>query len=511
LNVHQEKIAISPTANFFRLEQERESKIPKPEKELYEIFAEIIAWKLVQHMSGAVRLQIVLYMLSDWLESIKAWRWLMTKNPANTIKRVNPKKKKKLSREHLPHFQWELRSYQNRGEVLLKDYPMSGPRNSVVNAARLEALDVILCNITNGMSLIVPNFSRQKAEEHGFARSVFLSVLKHLSKVALIGREGEGYSRSIIDYSSRIRKYIPTRVIFRPLSEVVINPKCEGQSVMPRIDTEERRKLKADLKKVYDFYLDHTIEPGIDDETFKLFNDLDMEVYRKEPLIKPDPTKILPYIVFNDRDLTKGGRMYGAFWIGEKKVLRRAIKIDGELTADIDGRAMHVQLLYRLKGEHLPKGDPYLFRDDRRKIAKKLMLLMMNTRKECLPEAGREAVARTFRKDHGQFEGIEDLILQLEAHHSRIADEFYKPNWGRLQKTEAALMLSIMLSGIEDNIVVLPVHDGCLCPRQHSEKVLGYFKERHIEALENSDHRKPLPMEEARRLLKSAREFARQT
>lgn len=50
-------------------------------------------------------------------------------------------------------------------------------------------------------------------------------------------------------------------------------------------------------------------------------------------------------MIFNDRDLRLGGRMYEAFWIGEKKIFRRVITIAGEKTSDIDSKAMHVQLL----------------------------------------------------------------------------------------------------------------------------------------------------------------------
>jgi hypothetical protein len=417
------------------------------------------------------------------------------------------KKKKQLSNDSLPYLQWELRSINGYAQSLIRDYPLSGHRNKTILAARLLALDCILSNQQNGLELIIPNFSRIRAEELGFSRSIFLDVLEHLCKVALVGREGAGYARSIITYSSRLRKYLPTRVVFQPLSPIVVKLKSEGIT-LAKIDTEDRRDLNQRLRRVWSFLQKHEISPGIDRQTFNIFNQLETEVYRKKNLIYPDPAKILPHMVFNDRDLTMGGRMYGAFWIGEKKMLRRAITINGELTADIDGKGMHVQLLYSINQSKMPSGDPYIYTDERRSITKKLMLLMMNTKTPMSPEEGRQAVARTFRKHYGSKDEVADLILELESHHHQIIDHLYKPNWGELHATEAGIMLSIMEAGIKDDIVVLPVHDGCLCQRKYKDKVLGYFRDKQIDAAENAEHYKPLPVEEAIRLLAAARRFA---
>ncbi|MGB3209480.1 MAG: hypothetical protein WBB19_02125 [Desulforhopalus sp.] len=389
----------------------------------------------------------------------------------------------------------------------LDNHPISGARNVTVKEARLAAVDCMLSNLRNGVTLIVPNYSKILAEDFGFSRQIFLAVLEHFEKLAFIGREGTGYTRSIIQYSHLLQTYRPARIHYRP-KPLIVNLKDEGVT-LTKIDKAEGRQLKQRLKNVCDFYLQHEISSGIDRETFEIFNQFEIEVEKKPSLDFPDSAKIFPQIIFSDRDLTKGGRMYVAFWIGEKKVLRRAITIDGELTSDIDGKAMHVQLLYRLKGIDMPAGDPYLFADKtRRSVTKKLMLLMMNTKREMSNEDGRKAVRRTFRKHYGNPAGLEELILQLEFHHQEIADQFYKPNWGNLQKHEAAIMLDIMEAGMADGVVVLPVHDGCLCPRRHKDKVLGYFNSKGIVAVENLEHRQKLPIEEAKDALAAVRKFS---
>ncbi|MFH0784023.1 MAG: hypothetical protein V2B20_18995 [Pseudomonadota bacterium] len=393
----------------------------------------------------------------------------------------------------------------------MEDYPKANIRNRVDREKFISAIDCILSNIKSGRELIIRNFSRLNAEDIGFSRDIFLGALAHLDKAQFVAREtrekgGETskYTRSILTFSARIKRYQPTRIIFQPEKLVRVNL---GGGKVAKVNSAALKELKAKLREVHSFYLQHKIITGIDNPTFDLFNDYQVEVRGKEPLIFPDPEKILPAFVFNDRDLTKGGRMYGAFWIGESKNLRRAIQIDGELTADIDGKAMHVQLLYRRKGIQPPSSDLYLFTDERRAIAKKAMLLMMNTVKPMSFVDGRKAVERTYKKHHGKVDGLDQLILELENYHSQIADQFYRPNWGDLQRTEGAIMLSIMEAGMHDGVVILPVHDGCLCPRKDRGQVLNYFRSQGIDAAENLSHLQGLPIDETRDALAAVRKL----
>lgn len=415
--------------------------------------------------------------------------------------------KTKLSNEDLPHFQWELVTLGDEAERLLLDYPMSGARTKINEETRLAALSVILANMKNGNDLIIPNFAETRVELNGFSRTTFLNVLDHLQKVALIGREGEKFKRSIITYSTRIRKYLPIRRVCKPLMPVRINLK-DKNIPMAKLNKDVRSDQNRRMRDVWDFYLDHEISPGIDNELFNLVNDVEIEVEKKPPLQRPDSNKILPYIVFNDRDLTKGGRMYGAFWIGMKSILRRKITIDSELTSDIDGKGMHVQLLYRDRGISMPTGDPYLFANPKKRaVAKGLMLLMMNTKNEMNPIKGRQAVEKTYRKHFGKEEGLDEVILELESFHNQIFDDLYKPNWGRLQKTEAAIMLSIMERGMADDIVILPVHDGCLCPKKHTGRVLQYFEDEEIVTDVSLKHYQDLPIKQYQTVLAAVRNY----
>ncbi len=182
-------------------------------------------------------------------------------------------------------------------------------------------------------------------------------------------------------------------------------------------------------------------------------------------------------------------------WIDCKKELRRFLKIDGVLTVDIDGRAMFVQLAYQDLGLEVPEHDPYIHTGIKRKVFKKLMVLILNTTKDYSDnfEQGRKAVISAYQGDEDNprdldHKTLRDYILEIESHHYQIRDLFYKSNWGKLQRREAEIMLCIMEDGMRDGIVVLPVHDGCLCRREHRDKVLSYFTKQGIVAAENDKH-----------------------
>lgn len=400
------------------------------------------------------------------------------------------------------YFKFGLRGNEDSAVLLLRDYPMEA-RNKNIVTAQITAVNAILSNIPNGITLKVPNFGNLTNAERGISRQIFLSVLNHYNGHNLISRDGKGYSRSIIKYLPKIMKYIPDNIVYHPPGTIITNVKGEDRKVV-KINTEERRNLNNRLKAWWEFIKQHNIDPGITTNDFNLFNDRETLVFGKKPLIKPQSTEKLPYFIYNNRDLTKGGRMYGAFWIGMKKELRRAITIDGSKTCDIDGKGMHVQLLYKSIGEPVPEGDMYFYTDEKRRITKSLMLLMMNTAKEFPPELGRKRVERTYRNKFSRDdERLENFILELEGFHYKILPLLYRPNWGQLQNTEAALMLNIMEAAMKEDIVVLPVHDGCLCKLEHKEKVLQFFTDQGIEAEENEKHLLPIPLNETRELLKA--------
>ena len=313
---------------------------------------------------------------------------------------------------------------------------------------------------------------------------------------------------SEIKYQQPLAKlYLPLGIVYTPRHQIFFRENKKEERKYMNLDTPEKQELAARLAAWWHFIEQQTIEHNISLEYFELLNSYQTEIRGKEPFSYPDHTKKKPYFSFNNKEMTKGGRLYGAWWIGTSKIIRKRATINGEHTADVDGRGMHVQLLYRVAGAKFPEHDPYIYQDETRTITKKLMLLMMNTKKDYEHRhKGRLAVAYTYAKSPDLEKVSRDrliaLMKELEQCHKPIINHLYKSNWGRLQMEEAQIMMNIMEAGMKENIPILPVHDGCLCPRSQKRRVLELFQEQGIEATENEKHLTQLLEEDIRQILR---------
>lgn len=410
----------------------------------------------------------------------------------------------------MKYFRFGLRGTKDAAIALLDEYPMPA-RNKEVRRAQVRAVNVILSN-ANGGELTIRYFQNIKASEYGFSRIVFKAALEHLHELKRIDWKGNGTSRSVIIYREGItvpgnRVYTPPITIAASIKDRQSNRK---RSVRVKLNTKAKKLLDKRIRTYWVFLKHHDIQHNIDQDVFDIYTE-----YRKIKDGKaktpgfPNKHNICPVAVYNDRSVSIGGRFYRAFWISMPSVLRRLITIDGEKTADIDGKSMHVQLLYRKAGLPVPKGELYIYPkiDKRRKITKKLMMYMMNTRKDWDGDSGRVAVIKTYKKHKTVYEDLMPYILELEKLHQPIKHLLYKSNWGELQGTEAGIMLRIMESAMRENILILPVHDGCLCQRKHRDRVLELFKDQGIEAEENKDHLRSVDVKEMRRRIREIEEL----
>lgn len=401
-------------------------------------------------------------------------------------------------------FRFGLRGSEDEAKDILDVYPPMVARNKAVEQAQVLALTAILSNATDG-EVTIRNFQKLKATEYGFGREVIRTMLEYSHNQGIIEWRANGTSMSTIIYREGITvatniRHHPPHAIEASIKDKITNRK---QRVILKLNTKLKKSMDKRIRAYWDFILQHDILHNVDRESFGIVAAyyMVMDDKKKKPSF-PNNHNICPVAVYNDRSVSIGGRFYRAFWIGLPSGLRRMITIDDELTADIDGKAMHVQLLYGKEGQPVPDGEMYIYPkpDPRRKIAKRLMLLMMNTRKTWPGNSGRVAVIKTYKAHYTVPEGVDlmTVIKKLEKLHKPIRHLLYQSNWGELQCTEAGIMLLIMEAAMQENIVVLPVHDGCLCQRKHRDRVLELFIEQGIKAEENMDHLQPLDLENMR-------------
>lgn len=390
---------------------------------------------------------------------------------------------------NLPVFDFELRGGYSSAAHLL-DYLSFSKVSIPVHVETLETLRCVLANLHLGREILIPNLSRKT---HG---RIFQRVFDQLVKHEFIERIGTGRQAGRIIFLDSILEFKP-KMVERNLEHTIFT-NANGKRESMKLTTEFRRDLNRRMKTYWEFIGQKsiTVEKGFE-SAFSIINNFQQLALNKKPINYPNFFKVKPYFSFNDEHMERGGRMYGAWWIGLPKNLRKGILINGEETSDIDGCGMHVQLLYLKAGIPIPD---QLYPGANRSIAKGLMLLLMNTKKDYTDiEKGRKAVSLTYGR--GEWENIPHneriaILRRLEEFHAPILKYLYKSNWGELQRMEAQLMLQIMELAMQDNILVLPIHDGCLCQRQHRDKVLGYFDQVDIRAKENLKHLEPIPLKE---------------
>ena len=383
------------------------------------------------------------------------------------------------------------------GADWLNRFPMElVARNTTTQESLERAVSMILSNYSED-PVLLKNFRHITKQEHGVSRGALRKVLQHMTDCGQIEWNGRGWEASTITYLDNTHSH--SNSVFIPPDAIVYNEEGKTKSYSMKLRKKQLKYLDEEIrawwKFIQRFDIKHNVQRGMYGVVRKYM--MKKKGTEKFPPI-PDDRYKLPVVVFNNKSGTIGGRFFRAFWINEPALLRRLITIDGELTDDVDGDSMHVQLLYQKVGAPLPEGDLYIYskstEPDKRAVMKKLMLLMMNTYKDYTTSVGKEKVIRTYNKESKPLEPakLKELIEELEAKHSAIVNLFYKSNWGELQRREAELMRRIVKLGMDDGVCILPVHDGALCKRSDTTNLMRYFKEVGIKASINVEHREKI-------------------
>ena len=150
-------------------------------------------------------------------------------------------------------------------------------------------------------------------------------------------------------------------------------------------------------------------------------------------------------------------------------VRRRSLTIGGESVAELDFRAMMPRLLYAKVGHPYPADrDPYTIPgipSEARDGVKKLFasLTFGPTALQRWPRG----CAQLFPKGTSR-EAVIDL---LRRHHSPVADHFGSLVGFELQRMESDILVATLLTCLDRDIIVLPIHDAVLAPTSRAEEV----------------------------------------
>jgi hypothetical protein len=180
-----------------------------------------------------------------------------------------------------------------------------------------------------------------------------------------------------------------------------------------------------------------------------------------------------------------GGRMYHGFWVNMRQAARAYIKIDGEEIMDFDFSHFFVQLVYekanKAMGTNIPvPKQPYLYEKVENPELRDLAKTFFQNSKDKSKRSEAERVSdyiRAYKKKHEAKNGKWDkevylqVIADLEELHKPIEAFYAGDIWGELQKAESDIMRTIMDQCMDQDIIILPIHDGFLCKQCDGFKV----------------------------------------
>ena len=172
------------------------------------------------------------------------------------------------------------------------------------------------------------------------------------------------------------------------------------------------------------------------------------------------------YRVFNDPELTTGGRFYGGWWQNIPKEYRSHLTINGKSTVELDYSNQHPSILYAQEGLVRP-ADCYsgvippeltpqtASLSDLRGMIKAAFNAMLNSPKP-LSQPPNGVYPKAFGLTWRQ---VSESILKF---HEPIAHHFYTGIGLKLQRLDSDIAEKVLLYFSQKYIPVLPLHDSFL-------------------------------------------------
>lgn len=277
---------------------------------------------------------------------------------------------------------------------------------------------------------------------------------------------------------------VPTKI--SPLIRVRIKRNVNGaqHSVLVAVDESvETERMRKNLNKINGVLLQNWYDLKIDDEEMMK---LEARLSKQEDEQQIDLSRRTLYRVFNDQNLTKGGRFYGGWWQNVPKEYRDRLLINGKRMVEFDYSNQHPFLLYaqegieldrdcyrdvvNLKGSTLPSEKK---REELRSLVKSSFNAMLNS-SHPLKQAPKGVSPQSFGLT---WKYISDSIIQF---HSPIAHHFYTGVGLRLQRVDSDIAELVLLAFTEKQIPILPLHDSFLVHQGYEdflkETMLTAFK-----------------------------------
>jgi hypothetical protein len=186
--------------------------------------------------------------------------------------------------------------------------------------------------------------------------------------------------------------------------------------------------------------------------------------------------------VYNNPDLTLGGRFYGTWWINMKSEYRKYITVDNNPVVYCDFKALHINMLYHMEGLESPNIDPYSVEGIPEKYRPVLKIILQQA---INAESHYEAVDKADLPTGWTHKQILD---KLKEKHSPIKDHINSGIGLSLQCRDADICAIILNEARDKDIVILPIHDGFLVETPHDKDEIIEMMKRAYRKVMNTNH-----------------------
>lgn len=197
--------------------------------------------------------------------------------------------------------------------------------------------------------------------------------------------------------------------------------------------------------------------------------------------------------VFNDWDLTKGGRFYGPSYQHVSKKSRANILIAGLPTVEIDYSTYHLGMLYNMENLSIPDSAYELYGDNPllKEAVKYMFNIFLNSRnrigtlsvfekklEELDPKSEKQQIWIDVKNEMKE-KGItpRNMLQRIEASHKPISKYFNSGVWGELQFKDSGIANEILKRMIGQNIPCLVIHDSFIVPEKNADILESVMRE----------------------------------
>lgn len=178
--------------------------------------------------------------------------------------------------------------------------------------------------------------------------------------------------------------------------------------------------------------------------------------------------------VFNKSSFKNGGRFYGPSHLDIPGHMRGFIRINGEPVVELDYDALHVVMLYHLRGIDIDLAlDPYdrIVGPEDRSIKKIALLTAINAPTEAKAIKGirKTLVDDGITGDILTDKSLKSLLARAKLAHPDIDDDIASGKGIELQNIDSRIADAILTNLMAENIPALPVHDSFIVLGKHED------------------------------------------